>query len=210
MIIFNNPRIFETAIENASQKTQFKTTYFEIYDKSSEGVCDRLIIVQPFKWHIWAVNGLVYLLNESNKQCPMNYTPTILVPNTKGDLTTQVFEDKCINRVFNNIITNYTDTIIPAKVPYEITELQQEESKFTVLDALNFLVTKYITMDAPESPETFRLHDKYDKLKTDKLCALNTQKLNGLSVDISNTTDIRGIRRTLKARKQTKRASEDL
>nr|WOZ57667.1 PIF-4 [Menippe mercenaria nudivirus] len=137
-------------IEQASKETQFKPTYFEIYEKSNES-CNRLIVVQPFKWHIWAINGQVYLLNESNQTCPINYTPAVLVPSNKSDDTTnQVFKEVCVNMVFNNIVNSYTANR-PVEVPYEIENLQAQEGKFTILDALNFLFTKYITMDPPDA-----------------------------------------------------------
>lgn len=144
----NNPRLLENAIENASKKTQFNTTYFEIYDRSIDNdTCDRLIIVQPFQWHIWAINGSVYLLNESNASCPINYTPAILVPKNKSDdPSKQVFNDLCINKVYNTIIVSYTDKIQPVIVDFNIEDLQQQKNKFTIIDALNFLFTKYITM----------------------------------------------------------------
>lgn len=138
----------------ASNATQFKPTFFEIYERSiDETACNRLVIVQPFKWHIWAINGRVYLLNESNKSCPINYTPAVVVPATKSDdLSNQVFKDVCINKVFNDIVTSYTDTLKPIIVDFEIEELQAQKNKFTILDALNFLFTKYLTMDPETQP----------------------------------------------------------
>lgn len=135
----------------ASDATQFNPTFFEIYDKS-DASCNRLIVVQPFQWHIWGINGQVYLLNESNRSCPINYTPTIVVPNNKSDdLSNQVFKDVCINKVFNEVVRSYTDSIKPVIVNFNIRELQQDETKFTILDALNFLFTKYLTMDPPHT-----------------------------------------------------------
>ncbi|UOT91845.1 PIF-4 [Aratus pisonii nudivirus] len=145
----NNKHIIEQAVNRASEATQFNTTYFEIYDRSAdENNCNRLIIVQPFQWHIWAYSGVVYLLNESNKSCPINYTPAILVPTNKSDdISNQVFKDVCINKVFNQVVTSYTDSIQPVIIDFEIEELQSQPNKFTILDALNFLFTSYLTMD---------------------------------------------------------------
>ena len=152
IIISIDLKLAETAVNYASEKTQFNTTFFEIYDKSvDEHTCDRLIVVNPMSWHIWAINGSVYLLNESNRGCPINYTPAMKVPkNKETDLSKQVFKDVCLNRVFNTIVTSYTDTIQPVIVDFKITDLQAQEGRFTILDALNFLFTKYITMEKPE------------------------------------------------------------
>lgn len=140
----NQPRLFEKAVMHSSNKTQFNSTFFEIYERSvDESSCERLIIVQPFQWHIWAINGSVYLLNESNKSCPINYTPAIVVPKNQDN---QIFKDVCINKVFNQIVTSYTDQLQPVVVQFDIKELQAEESKFTILDALNFLFKDHLTM----------------------------------------------------------------
>ncbi|UVX94946.1 PIF-4 [Callinectes sapidus nudivirus] len=147
LIITNKPKLMENAIETSSSMTRFNPTFFEIYEQSTEDVCDRLIIVKPFMWHIWAINGLVYLLNESNKSCPLNYTPAILVPKNKSDdLSNQVFKDICINKVLNDITMNYMK-MQPVIIKFNIEDLQQEEDRFTILDALNFLFKQYITMD---------------------------------------------------------------
>lgn len=150
IIATNNPRIFERTVENASKETEFKSTYFEIYDKSKDGVCDRLIIVQPFMWYIWAKNGTVYLLNETNEQCAINYTPAAIVPSSKLE-DYYTFQSVCINNVLNDIITSYTDKIIPVKIYYEIAIIQSESNKFTILDALNELFKNWITMDTVSS-----------------------------------------------------------
>ncbi|UVT30881.1 ODV-E28 [Penaeus vannamei nudivirus] len=187
VLMSNNPKTFERAIENASLKTQFNTTYFEIYDKSDESRCNRLIIVQPFKWHIWAINGQVFLLNESNKQCPLNYTPAIVVPSTGTDLSNQVFKDLCINKVFNTVVTSYTDKIIPVKVDYSITELQQTPGKFTILDALNYLFTSYITMVSEEPPSEIRNSDNNSLMHLKGLILANNKKLETYTVDINDS-----------------------
>lgn len=141
-------QLLGTPVSEASMKSQFNPTFFEIYDRSVDNqTCNRLIVVEPFKWHIWAINGQVYLLNESNKSCPINYTPAVLVPSTKSDdLSNQVFQDVCLNKVFNEVVRSYTDNIKPVIVNFKIEDLQARETKFTILDALNFLFTKYITM----------------------------------------------------------------
>lgn len=146
VLITNKPRLVEKAIETASEATNFAPTYFELYDNSTD-MCDRLVIVQPFQWHIWAVSGTVYLLNESNKTCPLNYTPSIVVPRNNKSEGDQIFKDVCINKVFNQIVTTYTSSTLPVKIMFDIEELQQEPNRFTILDALNYLFKYYITMD---------------------------------------------------------------
>lgn len=166
VIVSNNPRIFEATIETASSKTKIAPTRYEIYDKSPDSeTCDRLIIVQPFYWHIWAYSGSVYLLNESNKTCPINYTPCVVVPTNKSDnLSDQIFKDVCINADYNTIVKSYTDTIIPVVIPFDV-KSGQRENEFTILDALNFLFTKYITQSKPEESNVQYSNEKINRDK---------------------------------------------
>uniref|UniRef100_A0AAU8GD55 Uncharacterized protein n=1 Tax=Faxonius propinquus nudivirus TaxID=3139431 RepID=A0AAU8GD55_9VIRU len=144
---------FKTNIENniiqASMDTEFGTTYLNIYDKSTSIKCDRLIIVKPFEWIIWAKNGSVYILGDTNYQCPINYTPATIVPHVINDESMSIYNFKsvCLHSVFNDIINNYTLNIIPTKINFDIKLLQSDPSKFTILDILNYLFLNYITIE---------------------------------------------------------------
>lgn len=158
------PTYIEKHVNDASELTRFEPTYFEIYDKSTnDELCDRLIIVQPFSWVIWAKSGLVYILEDTNLECPANYTPGTLVPNdvkVGDDSTTYNFKSVCINNLLENIISSYTSNIIPIKEHFSIEDLQSVPDKFTILDALNYLFTKYITMDSPEVIESYKKNNR--------------------------------------------------
>ncbi|UBZ25579.1 PIF-4 [Crangon crangon nudivirus] len=154
IIILSTTRthIFEKTIQKASRNTQFGRTYYEIYDKSSSDICDRLIIVQPFLWYIWAKNGYIMVLGTTNEHCPNNYAPATIIPrevSTEDEYYT--FNNVCLHAVMNNIITSYTDHITPCKVKFLITDIQARTSQFTVLDAINDLVKRWITMDSTKS-----------------------------------------------------------
>lgn len=132
----------------ASDATKLGATYYEIYDRSTPEICDRLIIVQPFRWFIWAKNGLVYLLNATNQSCPITYTPSALVPGSVNlEDTFYSFKSVCLYIVFNDIVESYKSNSIKAKLNFDIEEIQDEPKKFTILDALNDLFKNYITMD---------------------------------------------------------------
>jgi len=150
IIIVNKPDIIERNVMKASEQTNFNPTYFEIYDKSTDTICDRIIIVQPFGWIIWAKAGFVYVINDTNYACPTATTPAIRIP-TEIDITKSIytFDSVCINIVLDSVLNGYRD-VIAIKIPYEIEKLQQQPNKFTILDALNYLFTKYLTM-IPES-----------------------------------------------------------
>lgn len=145
------------SIESASKSSQFKPTFFEIYS-ANETVCDRLIIVQPFGWYILAKSGAVFVLNQSGYSCNLGTTPAVRIP-TKGNSATEELElmNVCLNFELSKLVNAYK---LHKKytVYYTIEKLQSEENKFTVLDALNYLFTKYITQTATENNETVDLH----------------------------------------------------
>jgi hypothetical protein len=191
---------FEEPINKSLTYSELETTYFLIYDKSVGEECDRLILVKPFPWMIWAVNGNVYLLNTSNYECPANKTPAVITPskitvNTE-DITNgmndngYVFVNTCMSIQTGNIMEKYED-VAPVKVLYDIEELASVKDKFTQLDALNYLFTKYITMRDDDQDntniETFKgghgLINKYmSSTKNKELNAIVTKRRSGLSM----------------------------
>ncbi|QLI62457.1 ODV-E28 [Dikerogammarus haemobaphes nudivirus] len=153
LLISNKPKILPNAIVLASEETEFGSTYYEIYDNNSTStVCDRLIIVYPFYWFVWAKNGLVYLLNATNQTCPINYTPSSLVPSEviEGQELYN-FKSVCIYMSFNDIVENYKAKTVPVKVKFDIKEIQSQLNKFTILDVLNDLFKNWITMDPAQA-----------------------------------------------------------
>lgn len=133
----------------SSNATQFKPTYFQIFDKSTTNNCDRLIRVQPFDWIIWAKFGKIYVLNQSSYSCPVGFLAAVAVPSTKTDDSGYDFKSVCLNVLITDIIAAYKD-VSPYIEYFEIESLQSQENKFTVLDALNYLLTKYITMKSDD------------------------------------------------------------
>lgn len=148
ILITSRPKILPNAVLFASKSTQFGSTYYEVYDKSTDDVCDRLIIVSPFNWYIWAKNGLVYLLNATNQTCPPTYTPSTLVPSViDPDAEHYSFKSVCLYIIFNDIVESYKTTTLPIKIAFNIKEIQSVPRNFTILDALNDLFKSLITMD---------------------------------------------------------------
>lgn len=141
--------LVERSVRESSVATEFRPTYFEVYDKSTATVCDRLVRVAPFGWTVWAKSGRVYLLNDTNHDCPLNSTPAVVVPD-RDDETKHTFTSVCIDMQLQSVLDGYRDTS-PHKVPFEIEDLQAERGKFTILDVLNYLFTRYVTMDAPRT-----------------------------------------------------------
>lgn len=123
-------------IDEAVNESAYRPTVFKIYDKSSNDICNRLIIVSPFDWYIWACRGELYILNpEGGLHCAIGSTPAIRVFASQ-------FIETCLKLDMNSILDNYTLGRIPTVVPYDI-----EGTTFTVLSALNILMKSYITFD---------------------------------------------------------------
>lgn len=125
------PRMIDRAVERSA----FRPTVFKIYDKSSDTVCDRLIVVEPFDWYVWACRGQLFVLNPEggSVKCQAGTTPAVRV------LEKQFYET-CVNLDLDTLLRAYTTTGVYKEVPYEI-----EGTVFTVLSALNILCKDWIT-----------------------------------------------------------------
>lgn len=123
-------------IKKSVSQSEFTPTKFLIYDKSSQKLCNRLVVVEPFHWYIWAIRGELYILNpESGVQCGVDSTPAIRVYATQ-------FVETCLKISMNAIIETYTRDLTPTVVSYDI-----NDTTFTILSAINILAKSYITFD---------------------------------------------------------------
>lgn len=135
MIVIRNKIGVNKVLDEIVHKSNYESTVFKIYDKSTADICDRLIIVSPFDWYIWATQHNLYILNpEGGASCPPNNTPAIQV-------TRDNFTATCLRISFETILKDYTADV-PKIVPYEI-----KDTVFTILSALNLLVSDWITFD---------------------------------------------------------------
>lgn len=140
MSLFREKANVERVIDEASKRAEYTPTLFKIYDKSSDNVCDRLIVIAPFDWYLWAVRGELYILNpEGGIKCAQNTTPAIQV------LADQ-FLETCLKLDLNSILDVYVNGKVPHVVSYEI-----NETTFTILSAINILVRNYIYFDISTS-----------------------------------------------------------
>lgn len=188
-IYIERPRQFSYAIGEASKKTRIQQFYFEIYDKSTQHNCNRLIIIKPFDWHILARFNEVFILNQSNIECNNRSTPASRI------IDSDVFENVCVSSVFVEILDDYM-TIVPNKIPFSVDGMQ-----FTILEALNILGDGYlpisdknayvndniINYDNSDDKTTTKLREKrsinnprsmkltrsYDRRRDDRIAELN-------------------------------------
>lgn len=123
-------------INNSSKVTRFTPTYFEIYDKSTENNCTRLIIIYPFRWFIFSNENNVYLLDsESGYTCPVNMTPAVEIRPTNN------LEVVCTS-MDRDTILKYFENVKPIRIDYNLIGVE----KFTITDALNKLFDGYLTL----------------------------------------------------------------
>lgn len=132
------PELFKVAEFNS----KYSPTVYEIYDKSNETTCDRLIVVQPFQWFIWAIKGELYVLcPENGNECGLNSVSAIR-------FTKNSFQKICLHLNFTNLYEGYKRET-KKLVPYEITS-----ERFTVITAINYLLTKFITFEDDSNIDT--------------------------------------------------------
>lgn len=129
-------------VDDAVTRAAYQPTVFRIYDKSTENVCNRLIVVSPFDWYIWACREELYILNpEGGIRCAANTTPAIRV-------YADQFVESCLKINYNTILEEYTKKTHPKIVPYDI-----EGTTFTILSAINILAEKWITFNKTYEPK---------------------------------------------------------
>ena len=140
LLFFMRPIKMVENIYKASEKnTRFEPTYYLIYDRSTELVCNRLIRVMPFNWVIWAINNDIYIIETTGAAiCPSGTTPAVQVLSDIYSMSTA-----CITVLFQSILNLYPGK--PHKIFYDI-EKSSVPYKFTILDALNDLFEKYLTV----------------------------------------------------------------
>lgn len=146
-------------VNAAAERSAYSPTVFKIYDRSTQKVCDRLVIIEPFDWYLWAVRNELYILNpESTKfLCGPQSMATVQV---FGDY----FREVCLNIDMSTILDRYTKTIIPKYVSYEI---DSKTKTFTIFSAINLLVKNWITFDPypTVSANAASSDNKFDNLK---------------------------------------------
>lgn len=133
----NASMLISNVVNKSSEATNFSPTYYDIYDKSTEGNCDRLIHIMPFDWWIWSNRNRVYILNsQSGYDCPTNMSVGIEVKFNSEDLNVS-----CLNLQTAQIFQFYMD-MEPVRVFFNLNNI----TSFTIADSLNFLFTKYLTL----------------------------------------------------------------
>lgn len=124
-----------SAVDGAIDRSAFAPEQFKIYDRSTATECNRLIVVAPFDWYIWACRGEVYILApERGIRCSANATPAVQVFRDE-------FSETCLTIDFDSVLRQYVGSLPPVIVPYEITG-----TTFTVLSALNILFERTIPL----------------------------------------------------------------
>lgn len=165
MIYTSNKQNLSSIIQTSVEKSDLKTTNFEIYDNSSETLSDRLIFVNPLNFVLLNTNKQIYVIDPTTKvNCLENQTQAVKI--TKSDNTHQ---GVCLNFNHLSLISTYK------KFPKTIIDYDLETSNgvFTIFTALNVLISKNLIQFEPSvakfSYETIdSLKPTYSLLKESK------------------------------------------
>lgn len=148
MHVFNKDSNINEIIRNASLESEFSPTVFRIYDKSSKYICNRLIIISPFNWYLWACNNELFILNpDGGVRCSIDSCPAV-------QIFMNQFVETCLNLNINSILDLYVTGKTPTIIPYEI---GIDSKGFTILSALDILKKKWITFDIEPDSNSYKV-----------------------------------------------------
>lgn len=137
--------------------TEFSLTAFEIYDRSTEKICDRLIIVRPFDWYILALNNELLILNPEvfTSICPRDSASAIRIDGNER------YTEICLNARSNeSVVSSYTNSSRHFHISFDIAG-----NKFTVLSAINMLLDmKYVFYGGTDDNSKPRLIRSADEI----------------------------------------------
>lgn len=142
----NLNRIMEMVIDKASDSSNFDTSYFEIYDKSTKTFCNRLIVVYPFAWTIICRGDNLYTITSVSQftdLCPPGTTGAVKLHSNQSK-----FKRVCLYSTHAQLLDLYRSTATGVfKLSYDIEKIQSSPGSFTIIDALNHLIHEgYVTV----------------------------------------------------------------
>ncbi|KAH0554990.1 hypothetical protein KQX54_014482 [Cotesia glomerata] len=122
-----------------------KPTFVEIYEQSTRSECNRLIVMRPYEWAFWAINGQCYVLNALNEfDCPSTTFPTLIF----DALTIRLSDPNivCVPVEYSIIKSEYSSHGSPIVNHFNIEDVQNH-GRFTIYDALDYLLKNYIEIN---------------------------------------------------------------
>lgn len=141
---------FAALLADAAVRSDFSPTVFEMYDRSTSDVCDRLIVVQPFEWYVWCCRGRLLVLNpEGGIRCDAGKMPAVRVT------ASSEFVETCVDANLATILDLYRNTGVYFRVPYDI---PKGTKTFTILSALNALASEWIEIRDDVSSDEQQQH----------------------------------------------------
>ncbi|CAD6233867.1 GSCOCT00014109001.2-RA-CDS [Cotesia congregata] len=135
----------EKIFEKVSSDFNFQPTFLEIYEQSTRSKCNRLILMRPYEWAFWAVNGQCFVLNALKEfDCPSRTSPTLIF----DALTTKLSDPNivCLPVEYDVVKSEYS-SYGPPIINYFNIEDVQNHGRFTIYDALNYLLKNYIEIN---------------------------------------------------------------
>ena len=172
-------KILTDAYSKAELETRWAPAYFLIYDKSTDTECNRLIHILPFDWFVWAIDKKVFIIeNTAGILCPIGTLPAIQVTEDP-----QTFVHACLTVTLDGLLSMYGE---PHKIFYDVTD-STVPYKFTILDCLNILFRRYLTIEF--GTETTRPIESLYMLKENSIKKYATESLKKFEFLSQSTLD---------------------
>lgn len=129
MRTFKNPVSY--FVDNSSKITSFKPTYLLIYDKTVDpNICNRLIVIYPFRWTVLCFNNELYVLDTNSPfRCPTGMHPGLKLFQSNN------VKETCLSIGREDVIQHFSD-VWPQRIEYDLNGIE----KFTITDAINMLL----------------------------------------------------------------------
>lgn len=137
----NCVRIFRNALKSINLETGFDNTYYIIYDNSTETICNRLIVIQPFLWFVWCKYNSIVVLNSNPNECSATEVHGIVIDDDQVTYDKYKFTETCLPIDLSSLLLIYSkyDTY---KINYNIEDIWTIDNTCTILDMINDLLRR--------------------------------------------------------------------
>lgn len=162
------PNNIQSTLNRSIDESKTSKHYLDIYDNSSINFVDRLIIVNPYGWMFWNIDGAVYIFDSILSKC--DGTPAYQVPPAINN----TFTLRCLNFSYIDFMNYYM------KMPHRKENFEPLKN-FTIIDCLELLSGKYLKIETNgRNNQTKKVYFDPQKLYAD----ITLQYSSGEAADI--------------------------
>lgn len=134
-------------INVATKDSQYIPTVYDIYDKSTLDMSNKLIFIRPFNWLLLNIENALYIIDQvGTGLCAVGTT-------TAYHVTKEYIYQICLSFDINSMINVYTSSGTHYRIPYEI-----DGTVFTAISAINELSKFCLQFDStPKSISNIKI-----------------------------------------------------